>query len=510
MLNNLRYSAIIDCILTRFSLDFLCPMIRTRIAPSPTGSVHIGTLRTLLYDYFLARQSGGQVILRIEDTDQKREVEGALEGMLRTFDRMGIDFDEGVYLKDDGTLGQKGPYGPYIQSERLDIYRPYAEKLVAQGDAYYCFCSSETLETMRQEQTDAKQTPKYDRRCMALAQEEVNRRLTSGEEYVIRLKVPAGETSFVDVIRGEITFDNRDVDDQVLLKSDGFPTYHLAVVIDDHLMKISHVLRGEEWLPSTPKHLMLYKMFGWDAPAFAHVPLLLNADKTKLSKRKGDVAAESFLAKGYLPDALFNFLATLGFNPTANRELYSRAELIQLFDLSRVNSGGAVVNYEKLDWMNKEYLKLLSHQEYFALAQQYAPIIVTDDTRARAAFIERMRINRLDELAVAIEEYVVVPELDPLQLIWKKSDRSTTKNMLTELVAFCEQLDDRAYSTPEALQDILKGYIVEKGYETGAVLWPMRVALSHKERSPSPFEYAYVLQKMLTVDRLRAALRALE
>jgi nondiscriminating glutamyl-tRNA synthetase len=364
--------------------------IRTRIAPSPTGYMHIGTLRTVMFDYFLARQSGGQFVVRIEDTDQARLVPGALESLLATFQKLGIDYDEGPVLQADGSITEKGDYGPYVQSKRLDIYKPYADKLVAGGQAYVCFCTRERLEDMRAAQTAAKQTPKYDRLCLKLDQSETAKRLAVGESHVIRLKIPDGEVAFDDAIRGVIKFNLADVDDQVIIKSDGFASYHLAVVIDDYLMKISHVLRGEEWISSTPKQIVLCQMLGIQMPVYAHVPLILNPDRTKLSKRKGDVSVEGYLTKGYLPDAIINFISTLGFNPTSDREIYQRDELTKLFDLSKVNKGGAVMNTEKLDWMNHQYLMELSTDDLAAAAQPFIASDTSTELVTRALMVERV------------------------------------------------------------------------------------------------------------------------
>lgn len=481
---------------------------RVRMAPSPTGFMHLGTLRTVLFDYFLARQSGGVFFLRIEDTDQEREVEGAVEGLIRTMNALGIDYDEGPVLNADGTLSEKGDYGPYTQSKRLDLYKKYAADLVASGHAYHCFCSSETLDQMREEQTLAKQTPKYDRRCLKLDPAAITQKIESGESSVIRLLVPDnGKTIFTDVIRGVVSFDNADVDDAVLLKSDGFPTYHLAVVVDDHLMKTTHVLRGEEWLSSTPKHLLLYTAFGWEAPVFAHVPLLLNADKTKLSKRKGDVSVESHLNKGYLPKTLINFLGTLGFNPKSDQEIYSLAELVELFDLSKVNRGGAVMNLEKLDWMNRHYLKEQSAEDFWEIAPRFVKKHDLSDPKVkRASLVERFRINRLDELDGAIDQYFTTLDYQSEILIWKKSNLDEAKQALSSAHEWLQQLEGGLWQEVVSLEGEIKAKIAQSGLGTGIVLWPLRVALSGKEQSASPFELLYILGKEESLSRISAAL----
>src|SRR3989339_1628550 len=336
--------------------------VKTRFSPSPTGFLHIGSLRTALYNYLFAKKHGGTFLVRVEDTDRERLVEGAVESLIRTLETVGITYDEGPILV-DGRLSEKGPNGPYTQSQRLPIYKEHAQKLVEQGSAYYCFCSKERLEELRNQQQIAKLQTKYDRQCLKLDHEEISRRLAAGESHVIRLQIPDGETTFQDEIRGPITISNSEIDDQVLMKADGYPTYHLAVVVDDHLMGVTHIIRGEEWISSVPKHVLLYNAFGFPMPSFAHLPLILNADKSKLSKRQGDVAVEDYLAKGYLPEALVNFVALLGFNPTGDREIYSLQELIDAFDLSCVNKSGAVFDHQKLDWMNGQYIKQLTNEE---------------------------------------------------------------------------------------------------------------------------------------------------
>ncbi|MBP7461789.1 MAG: glutamate--tRNA ligase [Candidatus Delongbacteria bacterium] len=319
--------------------------IRVRFAPSPTGYLHVGGLRTALYNYLLAKKHQGCFILRIEDTDQARYVEGAVENLIHTLEWCGIRPDE----------------GPYYQSQRLTIYQQYAQELIERGAAYRCFCTPEELETMRAKMEADKLPPKYDGRCRYLSRQEIQDRLKAGMPSVIRLRMPENEAiTFQDQIRGEVAFQSQLIDDQILIKSDGYPTYHLANVIDDHLMGITHVIRGEEWLPSTPKHIVLYRALGWQIPEFAHLPLLLNHDRSKLSKRQGDVAVEDYQRKGYLPEAMLNFIALLGWNPGTEQELFSLDELISLFSLDRVNKAGAVFDLNKLNWVNAQYMKHLS------------------------------------------------------------------------------------------------------------------------------------------------------
>ncbi len=480
---------------------------RTRIAPSPTGFVHIGTLRTALYNYFLARQTGGEFIIRIEDTDRTRIVEGAIENLLEIFSKLNIKHDEGPIFNQDGTISQKGEYGPYIQSERLEIYNKYVEKLIKQGDAYHCFCTKDRLDTMRAQQQATKQTPKYDRHCINLSSSEIKAKIDAGEKYVIRLKIPEGETVVKDAIRGDVKFNNSDIDDQILLKSDGYPTYHLAVVIDDALMEITHIIRGDEWLPSTPKHVLLYKMLGFNPPIFAHVPLLLNPDKTKLSKRQGDVSVGDYLKKGYLKDALLNFVALLGFNPKGDQEIYELNELIELFDLKKVNKSGAVMNIEKLNWMNNQYIKKLSFDEFIDIASEFTKF--DSEIIKRAGYIERARIDKLDELDEKITPYRLNADYNKQILVWKKSDKSDAKKQLNGILRLLEDTSITDFERIDKIEDIVKLYITKNKLNNGDVLWPLRVALSGREKSPSPFEMLWIFGREESLKRILKAIRKL-
>lgn len=479
--------------------------IRTRIAPSPTGYMHIGTLRTIMWDYFMARQAGGEFIIRIEDTDQERYVPGSIEALLSALQRVGIDWDEGPVLNADGSLGEKGTHGPYTQTKRLEIYAEYAKKLVDAGHAYHCFCSPERLEEMRAEQMQLKQNPKYDRKCLSLAGDEIIARHASGERSVIRMKIPEGAVTFDDAIRGKISFDLKDVDDQVIVKSNGIPTYHLAVVVDDYLMKISHVLRGEEWLSSTPKQIVLHTMLGIPMPIYAHVPLILNPDKTKLSKRKGDVSVEGFLAKGFLPEAIKNFISTLGFNPSADREIFTLDELIQSFDISRVNKSGAVMNMEKFDWMNAHYMKTMGDEAFFELAKPFVNVDVIDPVIRRAMLVEKMRMSRLAELITLEEQYFTTQEIAKNDLLGKKGSEETVREALTHMKEFVATMSDETLSAPALIEAAVKAYIADKGLQNGLVLWPLRVALSTRVQSASPFEYIYILHKAESIKRIESA-----
>lgn len=494
-------------------------MIKTRFAPSPTGYVHVGSLRAALFPYLFAKKMGGKFILRIEDTDQGRLVEGAIENLLHTLEWVGMVPDEGPILE-NGQIVQKGDVGPYIQSERLEIYQQYVKILLEKGFAYYAFDSAEELEEMRATQEAMKQSPRYDREKMknqfTLAPEETKRRIDAKENFVIRLKVPENtEVVFQDVIRGEVRVKSSEIDDQVLMKSDGFPTYHLAVVIDDHTMEITHVIRGEDWLPSTPKHVLLYEAFGWEKPVYAHMPLLVNHEKQKLSKRKGDVSVESFKEKGYLPEAFINFLAFLGWNPGDDREILSLSELVEAFRLEKVQRAAAVFNIEKLNWYNKEYIKAMDISELTKRAVPYlrnAGLLKGDESQSqleKIVALEKERMTVLSELPESLGFiFAEMLEYDPTILIWKKDTREGSKEKLTLLLQFLETIDESQWNL-ETLSLEIKNWITEKGFGVGDVLWPMRVSLSGRQNSPGPFEIADALGKKKTIARIQFAVEKL-
>lgn len=470
--------------------------IRVRFAPSPTGYLHIGGLRTALYNVLFARRHGGVFALRIEDTDRARLVPGATEKLMETLTALGLGWDE----------------GPVVQSQRLALYAEHVARLVEGGKAYPCFCTPEELEAMRQAQAARKEPPMYDGRCRTLSRDARASRIAAGTPHVIRLAVPRerGEVVFTDAIRGEIRFPTASIDDAVLSKSDGFPTYHLANVVDDHDMRISHVIRGEEWISSTPKHVLLYEAFGWTPPAFAHLPLLLNADRSKLSKRQGDVAVEDYLAKGYLPEALLNFVALLGWNPTGEREVYTLDELVGHFDLAKVNASGAVVNFEKLDWLNAQYLRALPADRLAAMAAEelrkagYDGRL--DDARwlAGVVALAKDRLVRMPQLPEIVPFLFRGPaEHDPSLLVWKKSDPARTRAALDGLAAWFE-----AYAgewSAAAIEEGLKAWIAAQGLQNGDVLWPLRVALTGLPASPGPFEIAPLLSRDDVVRRIKQA-----
>ena len=497
-------------------------MIRTRFAPSPTGYLHVGGLRTALYSYLFAKKSKGKFLLRIEDTDRERYVADGVKNILDSLYWAGIVPDEGVVLKGSshhpqtppragGEVDQTGKNGPYIQSERLPIYKEHVDILLGDGNAYYCFCTPAHLEKLREEQSAKKLPTGYDGRCRSIDPEEAKKRVLSGEKHVLRLKMQkTGETIFTDLIRGEVRFRNELVDDQVLIKSEGFPTYHFAVVVDDHLMGITHIIRGEEWISSVPKHLQVYKYFGWEVPQMAHLPLLLNPDKSKLSKRQGDVSVDDYKQKGYLPEALLNFVAFLGWNPGTAKEIYSLEDLIQDFDLSKVGKAGAVFNLDKLNWFNKQYIKKLSDKELVKAAMPWLEeagifnIQYPISNIRKATCLERERITTLSELPGAIKFIFELPDYPADLLVWKKSSLAEVKKVLPELSLLLNTISVQDWIR-EKLEAKVGEWISEKKYSVGSVLWPLRVALSGQEKSPGPFEIAEVLEKEETINRLQLA-----
>ena len=483
-------------------------MIKPRFAPSPTGYLHVGGLRTALYSYLFAKKNKGKFLLRIEDTDRERYVADGVANILKSLYWAEIVPDEGVVL-DKEKITQKGKNGPYVQSERLDIYKEHAEKLLADSHAYYCFCTPERLTQLREQQTAKKLPTGYDGHCLSLDVAESKKRAESGERCVVRLKMPkSGETIFTDMIRGEVRFKNELVDDQVLMKSDGYPTYHFAVVIDDHFMEITHIIRGEEWVSSVPKHLQIYKYFGWEVPEMAHLPLLLNPDKSKLSKRQGDVAVEDYRKKGYLPEALINFVAFLGWNPGTEKELYTLDDLIKDFDFSKVGKTGAVFNVDKLNWFNKQYLKNLSSKELVKIATPWlveAGIDTGSKITEGAVGLERERIEVLSQLPEAIKFVFELPNYTADLLVWKKSSTEEVRNILPKLAEFMNTISVHDWNK-EKLEEKIGEWVGQNGYSTGSVLWPMRAALSGQEKSPGPFEIAEVLGKEETLSRLQSAI----
>ncbi|OIO54344.1 glutamate--tRNA ligase [Candidatus Peregrinibacteria bacterium CG1_02_54_53] len=488
--------------------------MRTRFAPSPTGFLHVGGLRTALFAYLIARQSKGRFLLRIEDTDQQRSVEGAVENILRTLHWAGLDPDEGVMMS-KGMVKQEGTKGPYVQSERLELYQKYAGQLLKDGHAYVCFCSPERLTKMREGQMARKQAPMYDRHCVHLPKKEVEQRLAQGEPHVIRLLVPHDHVfTYVDEIRGEVSFQGHTVDDQVILKSDGFPTYHLAHVVDDHLMEIDLVIRGEEWLSSTPKHLLLFERLGWEPPKYAHVPLLLNKDRTKLSKRQQDVAAEDYIQKGYLPEALINFLALLGWNPGSKQEMFSLAELTEVFSLDRVQKAGAIFDLTKLDWLQGQWIRKLPIAEFADRLQELTakrfPGAAHDPHFKERADLIHERVTFLkdgpDMLAFFYAEPKISVEL--LANTKQKVSKDLLPKILKTLVETLESISEKEWVI-ENLKEQLLACAKEEDLSQGQLLWPLRAALTGLPYSPGAFEVTVALGRPTTLKRLENAQKIL-
>lgn len=484
-------------------------MIRTRFAPSPTGFLHIGSLKMALYNYLLAKQSGGKFLLRIEDTDQKRFVEGGIENILKSLEWAGIVPDEGVVSNGKGGFADRGDKGPYIQSQRLEIYIKHAQELLNSGHAYYCFCTHERLEKLREDQQRRGLQTGYDLHCRNLSEKEVNDNLKKNVPHVIRMKMPKeGETIFKDIIHGEVRIENKLVDDQVIIKADGYPTYHFAVVVDDHFMGITHVIRGEEWISSTPKHVQLYKFFDWETPAFAHLPLILNPDKSKLSKRQGDIAVEDYRKKGYLPDAMVNFVALLGWNPGTDKEIFSLDELVKEFSLEKVNKSGAVFDLDKLSWMNKQYIKTKTDEKLadltWEIMNESEKSTFDKEQLKNAIRLERERVDTLSELPKALSFVFNLPDYPPPMLIWKKSNIDELKILLPKLLEYLNKISVQDWEK-DVLERKIGEWAQEKGYSTGSALWPLRVALSGQEKSPGPFEIAEVLGKDEASRRLNIA-----
>jgi glutamyl-tRNA synthetase len=477
--------------------------IKVRFAPSPTGELHIGGLRTALFNWIYARQQGGEFVLRIEDTDRTRYVEGSELRLIETLERYGLSYDEGP--------GKDGAHGPYTQSERSEIYQKHAQLLLDKGAAYKCFCTPERLTEIRELQTARKQPPRYDRHCRNLSPEEISHHESAKTPFVIRQKLPErGSVSFTDLIRGEVSFEYALLDDSVLLKSDGFPTYHLAVVIDDHLMEISHVLRAEEWLPSTPKHLFLYESFGWAPPLYAHLPLILSPKGGKLSKRDGAVSAMSYLEAGYMPEAVLNFIAFLGWNPKTTKEIFSLDDLVSEFNIEHINKAGAVFDKQRLDYLNGLYIRAL---EINLLTKRLIPFykqadLPVDDLGklAQVTALVRERLVTLSEVGNLTRFVFVLPDYDAKLLLPKKETNMEKIKKSLEMVkkTLADIKPDSFISTE--LKQTLSDMIAEADSNNATVLWPLRVALSGQATSPGVFEIAEVLGKAETLRRIKLAI----
>lgn len=488
--------------------------IRTRYAPSPTGRMHVGNLRTALYAYLITKHEGGDYILRIEDTDQERFVEGATEIIYRTLKETGLIHDEGP---DVG-----GEVGPYVQSERqkAGIYMTYAKELVEKGEAYYCFCDQERLASLVQV-VEGKEISVYDKHCLSLSKEEVEKNLAEGKPFVIRQNNPTeGTTTFHDELYGDVTVENKELDDMILIKSDGYPTYNFANVVDDHLMGITHVVRGNEYISSSPKYNRLYDAFGWEIPKYIHCPLITDEEHKKLSKRSGHSSFEDLIEQGFLPEAVVNFVALLGWSPDDNNEIMSLQELIEKFDYKRINKSPAVFDYTKLKWMNGEYLKKMDEDKFFETAKSYivdalkeegdSVISSDDDKLKKISNMVKTRIEIWPDIADMVKFFAKLPEYDTAIYTHKKmkTNEETSLKVLKEVLPILEAHDDY---TNDALYALLSDYIKANEYKNGFVLWPVRIAVSGKEMTPcGATELMEVIGKEETINRIKKGIELLE
>ncbi|MDO4327774.1 MAG: glutamate--tRNA ligase [Lachnospiraceae bacterium] len=479
--------------------------VRTRYAPSPTGRMHVGNLRTALYAYLIAKHEGGDFLLRIEDTDQERYVEGATEIIYHTLQETGLIHDEGP--------DKDGGCGPYVQSERqkAGIYLEYAKKLVEKGEAYYCFCTPERLESLMHE-VNGEMIMNYDKHCLHLSKEEVEANLKAGIPYVIRQNNPTeGTTTFHDEIYGDITVDNAELDDMVLIKSDGYPTYNFANVVDDHLMGITHVVRGNEYLSSSPKYNRLYDAFGWEVPVYVHCPLITNEEHQKLSKRSGHSSYEDLIDQGFLTEAVVNYVALLGWSPEGNNEIFTLEEMVKEFDFRRMSKSPAVFDMTKLKWMNGEYMKAMDAEKFYEMALPYIKEVIHRelDFKKIAAMV-KTRIEVFPDIAGHIDFFEEMPEYDVSMYQHKKmkSTPETSLKVLQEVLPILEAQED--YSN-DALYQALMAYVNEKGYKTGFVMWPIRTAVSGKQMTPAgATEIMEVLGKEESLKRIRAGIEKLQ
>lgn len=467
----------------------------TRFAPSPTGDPHVGNIRTAIFAYLCARSQKGKFLLRIEDTDRERMVPGSLENIEASLKWLGLDYDD----------------EKVFQSERREYHLKMAEKLLSEGKAYKCFCSKERLDTLRETQQKEKKAPGYDGRCRHLTKEVINEKEKAGECYVIRFAMPeTGTAEWDDQVRGKMAIEYSASDDQVIVKSDGWPTYHLASVIDDHDSGVTDVIRGEEWIPSTPKHIAIYKAFGWEVPRFAHTPQINGTGGKKLSKRDGDTAILDYREKGYLPEAMLNFLSLLGWNEGTEKEIYTKKELIAAFTLKRIGRSPAVFDQRKLDWINGHYLREKDNEDLVELLKELYPKegIVKSDKLSKIIEVEKSRLSKLSDLLTGTEYFLGEPKYDPNILIFKNSNKEDTKKGLEgALTALGDKTWDKL--SVNDFENVLKDVVEKSGLSNGDVFWPVRVALSGLEKSPSPAEIMWVLGKEETLLRLKTALKSL-
>ena len=487
--------------------DITMSKVRTRFAPSPTGRMHVGNLRTALYAYLIAKHEGGDFMLRIEDTDQERFVDGALEIIYRTLEKTGLVHDEGP--------DKDGGVGPYVQSERnaTGLYLKYAKQLVEQGDAYYCFCDKERLESLRSKVSSDGDTEivVYDKHCLHLSKEEVEANLAAGKPYVIRINMPTeGTTTFKDDIYGDITVPNEELDDMILIKSDGYPTYNFANVIDDHLMQITHVVRGNEYLSSSPKYNRIYEAFGWEVPVYVHCPLITDETHQKLSKRSGHSSFEDLLEQGFVSEAIINYVALLGWSPSDNREIFSLQELVEAFDYRHINKSPAVFDIAKLRWMNGEYIKAMDPDVFFEKALPYMKEVLKKDYDfKKIAGMVQTRIETFPDIPALIDFFEEVPEYDSAMYCHKKmkTNEETSLAVLKEVLPVLEAQED--YKN-DPLFEALSAFVKEHGYKNGFVMWPLRTAVSGKQMTPAgATEIMEIIGKDETIKRVKAAIEKL-
>ncbi len=479
--------------------------IRTRFAPSPTGRMHVGNLRTALYEFLIAKHEGGDFILRIEDTDQERFVEGAIEIIYRTLEKTGLVHDEGPD-KDKG-------YGPYVQSERVKsgLYMEYAKKLVEKKEAYYCFCDKERLDSLKQV-VEGKEIVVYDKHCLSLSKEEVEANLASGKPFVIRQNIPReGTTTFHDELYGDITVDNSELDDMILMKSDGFPTYNFANVVDDHLMEITHVVRGNEYISSSPKYQRLYDAFGWESPKYVHLPLITDENHKKLSKRSGHSSYEDLLEQGFVSEAIVNYIALLGWSPEDNNEFFTLDELIKNFDYTKINKSPSVFDIVKLKWMNSEYIKRMDNEEFYKLAMPYIDEVIKKDLdKKKILDLVKSRIEVFPDIKDIVDFFEELPEYDIEMYTHKKmkTDSAISLEVLKEILPILENVEDFTLNT---LHDTVMEYIANKGIKNGTGLWPLRTAVSGKQSTPGgAFEIMDIIGKEESLLRIREGIKKLE
>lgn len=480
--------------------------IRTRYAPSPTGKMHVGNLRSALYEFLIAKHAGGDFMLRIEDTDQERFVDGAIEIIYRTMAKAGLIHDEGP--------DKDGGYGPYVQSERMKtgIYMKYAKELIDKGEAYYCFCDRERLASLKTEVVEGKEISVYDKHCLGLSREEVQANLDAGKPFVIRQNIPnEGTTTFHDELYGDITVENSELDDMILIKSDGFPTYNFANVVDDHTMHITHVVRGNEYLSSSPKYVRLYDAFGWQVPVYIHLPLITDENHKKLAKRSGHASFEDLLERGFVTEAIINYIALLGWSPEDNREIFTLQELIENFDYRRISKSPAVFDIVKLRWMNGEYIKSMDFDVFYVMAEPYLQEALPGglDLKKIAAMV-KTRIEVFPDIAEMVDFFGELPEYDVAMYAHKKmkTDTASSLEVLREVLPILEAQED--YSN-DALYQALSAYVEQKGCKNGYVMWPVRTAVSGKQMTPAgATEIMEILGKEESLRRIRKGIELLQ